>query len=108
MLFVSSCTLEPLMIFRRYIFTLEGKQMTKSASDPQPIRVPARSRHTFKVDDTHDGPCTIEISTAIPPARDSMDSRENGATEKLWVDHLTTHKTRFHADCEASATSTNI
>nr|OQO21473.1 hypothetical protein B0A51_08852 [Rachicladosporium sp. CCFEE 5018] len=46
----------------RYIFTLEGKDTTVSASDPQPVRIPATARHTFKVDDTHDGPCTVEIS----------------------------------------------
>ncbi|GAM85120.1 hypothetical protein ANO11243_031240 [Dothideomycetidae sp. 11243] len=51
----------------RYIFTLEGQSFTVSASDPQPVRVPATARHTFRVDPTHDGPCTIEISTAESP-----------------------------------------
>ncbi|SMR50978.1 unnamed protein product [Zymoseptoria tritici ST99CH_1E4] len=51
----------------RYIFTLEGITTTLSATSPQPIHIPARARHTFKVDPTHSGPCTIEISTTISP-----------------------------------------
>ena len=63
----------------RYIFTLEGVDRTLSASDPQPIKIPAGARHTFKVDDTHEGPCTIEISTPISPRGEA-----EGASEKFF------------------------
>ncbi len=69
----------------RYIFTLEGKDMKISASDPQPVRIPARARHTFKVDDTYEGPCSIEISTAISPKSRLDDPEVNRASEKLYV-----------------------
>ena len=69
--------------FRRYIFTLEGKDTIVSAADPQPVRIPARARHTFKVDDTHEGPCTIEISTDVSPASSADEPEANGASPKL-------------------------
>ncbi|KAK3705814.1 hypothetical protein LTR37_013121 [Vermiconidia calcicola] len=68
----------------RYIFTLEGKDMTVSASDPQPVRIPATARHTFKVDDTHEGPCTVEISTTVSPASTSDDPVANGPNAKFF------------------------
>ena len=68
----------------RYIFTLEGKMTTVSATDPQPVRIPARSRHTFKVDDTHEGPCTIEISTRISPKSPASEPEAFGANEKFF------------------------
>jgi hypothetical protein len=68
----------------RYIFTLEGKDTTISASDPQPVHIPARARHTFKVDDTCDGPCTIEISTSTSPRSVSEDPEAEGATSKFF------------------------
>ena len=68
---------------RRYIFTLEGKDTVVSASDPQPVRIPARARHTFKVDETHEGPCTIEISTDVSPVSSKDEPEANGASSKL-------------------------
>jgi hypothetical protein len=69
---------------RRYIFTLEGKDTVVSASDPQPVHIPARARHTFKADDTYeDGPCTIEISTDVSPMSPGADPEANGASSKL-------------------------
>jgi hypothetical protein len=68
---------------RRYIFTLEGKDTVVSASDPQPVRIPARARHTFKVDDTHEGPCTIEISTDVSPRSAGLEADARGASSKL-------------------------
>lgn len=59
--------------------------MKVSASDPQPVRVPAKARHTFKVDDTHEGPCSIEISTTISPKSTPSDPEANGASEKLYA-----------------------
>ena len=59
--------------------------MTVSASDPQPVHVPARARHTFKADDTHEGPCTVEISTSISPKSDPNEPEANGASSKLSV-----------------------
>lgn len=59
--------------------------MKVSASDPQPVRVPARARHTFKVDDTHEGPCTIEISTSVSPKSGPSEPEANGASSKLYV-----------------------
>ncbi|KAK4894269.1 hypothetical protein LTR27_007402 [Elasticomyces elasticus] len=67
----------------RYIFTLEGKDIIVSASDPQPVHIPARARHTFKVDPTHEGPCTVEISTGVSPRSPSGDPEVEGANEKL-------------------------
>jgi hypothetical protein len=69
---------------RRYIFTLEGVDTLISASDPQPIRIPARARHTFKVDDSYEeGPCTIEISTDVSPKSPGSDPEARGASSKL-------------------------
>ncbi|TKA79835.1 hypothetical protein B0A55_02783 [Friedmanniomyces simplex] len=68
----------------RYIFTLEGQDKVVSASDPQPVHIPARARHTFKVDDTHEGPCTIEISTAVSPRSPAGDPEVEGANEKFF------------------------
>lgn len=68
---------------RRYIFTLEGKDMAVSASDPQPVHIPARARHTFKVDDTHEGPCTVEITTDVSPTSSPDEPEANGPSEKL-------------------------
>ncbi|EME47294.1 hypothetical protein DOTSEDRAFT_69283 [Dothistroma septosporum NZE10] len=68
----------------RYIFTLEGKDTIISASDPQPVRIPARARHTFKVDDTHEGPCRIEISTATSPGSPADDPEAYGANAKFF------------------------
>jgi len=62
--------------------------MTISASDPQPVRIPARARHTFRVDDTHEGPCTIEISTGISPRSPKDDPEAEGPNEKLFVHSL--------------------
>jgi hypothetical protein len=70
-------------ISSRYIFTLEGKDTLVSASDPQPVRIPARARHTFKVDDTHEGPCTVEISTNISPMAPGAQPDAEGASAKL-------------------------
>ncbi|KAK3116772.1 hypothetical protein LTR53_002538 [Teratosphaeriaceae sp. CCFEE 6253] len=69
----------------RYIFTLEGKDMLVSASDPQPVRIPARARHTFKVDDTYDqGPCTVEISTGVSPRSPLEDPEAEGPNERFF------------------------
>jgi len=68
----------------RYIFTLEGKDTTISSSDRQPVRVPARARHTFKVDEDFEGPCTIEISTTVSPNSTSDDPEANGASSKFF------------------------
>jgi hypothetical protein len=72
---------------RRYIFTLEGVDTVVSASsDSQPIvRIPARARHTFRVDDTYEeGPCTIEISTDVSPMMSpGEDAGGRGASSKL-------------------------
>ncbi len=70
---------------RRYIFTLEGKEMKVSAFDPQPVQIPARARHTFRVDDTHEGPCTVEISTAVSPKSRPEDPESSGANAELSV-----------------------
>ncbi|KAK6394273.1 hypothetical protein LTR95_019576 [Oleoguttula sp. CCFEE 5521] len=67
----------------RYIFTLEGKDTTVSASDPQPVRIPATARHTFKVEDTHDGPCTVEISADAVAG--SIEDEDVGINAKLYV-----------------------
>lgn len=67
----------------RYIFTLEGKDIKVSAEDPQPVHIPARARHTFKVDQTHEGPCTIEISTRVSPRSSEAEPEAEGASEKL-------------------------
>nr|OQO30370.1 hypothetical protein B0A51_02037 [Rachicladosporium sp. CCFEE 5018] len=66
----------------RYIFTLEGKDTTVSASDPQPVRIPATARHTFKVDDTHDGLCTVEISADAVPG--SVEDEDVGINSKFF------------------------
>lgn len=58
--------------------------MKVSASDPQPVRIPARARHTFKVDDTHEGPCTIEISTYTSPKSPSNEPEAFGANSKFF------------------------
>ncbi|KAF7187692.1 putative oxidoreductase patJ [Pseudocercospora fuligena] len=63
----------------RYIFTLEGVDKTISASDPQPIRIPAGARHTFKVDDTCEDECVIEVSTLLSPK-----GADEGAGEKFF------------------------
>ncbi|KAK4561769.1 hypothetical protein LTR86_004448 [Recurvomyces mirabilis] len=68
----------------RYLFTLEGKETAISASDPQPVHIPARARHTFRVDDTHEGPCTIEISTGISPRSPKNDPEAEGPNEKFF------------------------
>jgi hypothetical protein len=69
------------------MFTLEGVDTVFSASpESQPIvRIPARARHTFKVDDTYeDGPCTIEISTDVSPMMSPGEEAEaHGASSKL-------------------------
>jgi hypothetical protein len=70
-------------MFSRYIFTLEGKDTLVSASDPQPVRIPARARHTFKVDDSHEGPCTVEISTDVSPMAPGSQPDAEGASAKL-------------------------
>lgn len=62
----------------RYIFTLEGKVMILSASDPQSIRVPPAARHTSRVDDTHEGPCAIEISGKASPNSPSSELETYG------------------------------
>ncbi|KAF2152401.1 hypothetical protein K461DRAFT_146181 [Myriangium duriaei CBS 260.36] len=67
----------------RYLFTLEGKTFPVSASDPQPVRIPATARHTFKVDPTHQGPCTIEISTDTSPLQDGK-ADVAGASERFF------------------------
>jgi hypothetical protein len=59
--------------------------MTVSASDPQPVRIPPKARHTFKVDETHEGPCTVEVSTIASPKSSSNDPEANGASAKLYV-----------------------
>ena len=69
----------------RYIFTLEGKETTVSASDPQPVHIPARAAHTFKVDESHEGPCTIEISTLVSPKSNVNDPQAHGANSELYV-----------------------
>ncbi len=58
---VESNVLHTLIESSRYIFTLEGKDMKISASDPQPVHIPAKARHTFKVDDTHEGVAKCEL-----------------------------------------------
>jgi hypothetical protein len=68
---------------RRYIFVLEGKNTVVSAADPQPVRVPARTRHAFKVDDTHDGPCTVEISTDVLPRSAVLEPNLRGTGSEL-------------------------
>ena len=69
----------------RYIFTLEGKEMKISAADPQPVRIPATARHTFKVDDTHEGPCTVEISTQVSPKASAETVESTGASAELYA-----------------------
>ena len=59
--------------------------MKVSASDPQPVHIPARARHTFKVDDTHEGPCTVEISTNVSPKAGPGNPEESGASAQLYV-----------------------
>ena len=56
--------------------------MTISTSDPQPVHIPAKARHTFKVDDTHEGPCTVEISTGTSPKSGPEELQANGSNEK--------------------------
>ncbi|KAK0842655.1 hypothetical protein LTR91_025169 [Friedmanniomyces endolithicus] len=68
----------------RYIFTLEGKDMVVSASDLMPIKITPRARHTFKADETHEGPCSIEISTAISPRSPAGDPEGEGMNEKFF------------------------
>lgn len=58
--------------------------MTVSASDPQPVHVPAQARHTFKVDDSHEGPCTIEVSTRTSPQSPSDEPEAYGANAKFF------------------------
>ena len=48
---------------------------------------PREGRHTFKVDDTHHGPCTIEIGTDVSPASSGEDPEANGANSKLRFRH---------------------
>jgi hypothetical protein len=76
------------LVLSRYIFTLEGKEMKVSASDPQPVHIPAKARHTFKVDDTHEGPCTVEISTKVSPNASPGHPEEAGASAQLYVASL--------------------
>ncbi|EMC96739.1 hypothetical protein BAUCODRAFT_488132 [Baudoinia panamericana UAMH 10762] len=68
----------------RYIFTLEGKDSTVSSSDSQPVHIPARARHTFRVDDTHEGPCEIEFSTDVSPRSSPNDPEAYGPNEKFF------------------------
>lgn len=82
--------------------------MIISASDPQPVRIPAQARHTFKVDDTHEGPCTVEISTGISPKSDPEEPEANGANEKLYVRKLSCLSMEVLTLTPASATSTPI
>ncbi|KAF2720729.1 hypothetical protein K431DRAFT_225703 [Polychaeton citri CBS 116435] len=64
----------------RFIFTLEGREFTVSATDEQTkITIPVLLRHTFKVDPTCTEPCGIELSTLISPA-----GEEEGATERFF------------------------
>ena len=81
----SAYHLTPTPLPSRYIFTLEGIDTVVSASDPQPIvRIPARARHTFKVDDSYEGgPCTIEISTDVSPKAPGSEPEARGASSKL-------------------------
>lgn len=64
----------------RFIFTLEGKEITVSPDSPQPIHIPAHARHTFRVDDTHEGPCTLAVTADAMPSDGSR-----GMSEKLCV-----------------------
>lgn len=74
-----------LTLYSRYVFTLEGKEMRVSATDPQPVHIPATARHTFKVDDTHEGPCTVEISTKVSPYASPGSPEATGASAQLYV-----------------------
>lgn len=62
--------------------------MKVTASDPQPVHIPARARHTFTVDTTYDGPCTVEFNTDASPKSPSNDPEANGTSEKLYVSNL--------------------
>ena len=92
----------------RYIFTLEGKEMKISASDPQPVRIPATARHTFKADDTHEGPCTVEISTQVSPNAGPESIESTGASAQLYVLDPPPNTVATDIDVQASEISTHI
>lgn len=69
----------------RFIFTLEGRNLRRSAQDG-PIVVPHRARHTFRVDETAEEPCIIQISLASPGS---------GSSEKFFRNIYT-----YLSDCD--------
>lgn len=58
----------------QFIFTLEGKEITYSSTDPQPIHIPARARHIFRANPTCKEECEIVI-TASPPEQSGISER---------------------------------
>lgn len=72
------------MITSRYIFTLEGKDIVVSASDPQPVTIPPRARHTFRVDPTCDTKCMIAFTTAVSPRSSPSNPEEEGTNERFF------------------------
>lgn len=93
---------------RRYIFTLEGKDMTVSASDPQPVVIPPQARHTFRVDTTHEGPCVIEFTTAISPKSSADRPEEHGGSGKRYATGPSPnkHANKMQSDFFATSIST--
>jgi len=87
----------------RFIFTLEGKDVIKTASDPQPIRIPPRAKHTFKADVTYDGRCTILIETKVSPRAKPGDPESEGTNEKFFRNLYT-----YLDDCWAQGKSPAI
>jgi len=58
----------------RFIFTLEGTDTTYSSTSPQPIFVPKKARHTFRVDPDCEEECELVI-TASPDDENSVSER---------------------------------
>ena len=63
---------------RRFIFTLEGKTISVTPNDPQPVTIPPLARHTFKADPACSETCVIQIELKVSPLVD-----DNTAEEEL-------------------------
>jgi hypothetical protein len=82
--------------------------MKISASDPQPVRIPAKARHTFKADDTHEGPCTVEISTQVSPKANPETTESTGASAQLYVFDPSSDTVAADINVQAFEISTHI
>ncbi|CAD0094413.1 unnamed protein product [Aureobasidium mustum] len=68
-----------------FIFTLNGKEIKISATDPNPrVSITPGAPHTFVPDPAYKGPCVIEISAETSPLSSETTATDLGVSERFF------------------------